>query len=832
MNDETKQLYKSYRAAMMTGNLDAAYQQIQNVYEIDPNDDNALAEIIKHQERILSDFTPELQQALSDHNEEQILALLQDIDQLATPHLRAANIPCYHEAKSAEKEIILNEKKALANKLLEELDPTSSQWDIVETHINTIKELLDSYDFKLDTQELKKYTELQYSLKKHNSEVADKQYFDQTLQQLLKIAIEVETISLTNQELPQAQLNQEQEQFIRLWKRIENKKYPIKDADMARLQSATQFYEDAILDYKKAKRTKRVLITSLIIIAFTIASLFGFGYTQADSYSSELQQLQAKGQTQAATKLIAQLEEEHSSLLRFPMLESQVLNTQAWLDKSLKEYEQFEDRLTSLEKNFSELSMSSCALRISGIEASLSKLPQDLKDKDKQKLHEIQNKHQIRVAQARSESLNESNKTLLSLQREIEEIQEQKLSIKELNQASKKLLEILDSKLLEMEANQEVLNIPASTMSQMKELQKTLEKKKSDTQTLLELPTRLATVESLPEFKAAMNTLSDNQTPIGHAAYQLIQRYPSLPMCLSAMFLQGHLSTADAFFQNPSLHLPYPEQASADDLRMLREVSSYKGWVDAYKVQQSKEPRTLWSTKPVDIPKDADWLIALYASPPPFVGRAKNQELSGKSFLSCSLIAVAALPDKVRFFRFLNEKTGYYQESLLYTLPAIAAFQQQGNNALALAYLWKQLANMIQARPREHGAPLSPSLQADLNSFKQTEAETKFPLKSGCWWNTSADAQSAQNTWSKWMQTHSGSTYVKEAKDTLVLMKQISLLGPKVIGYIDAEGQAVLNTQMKSTNPSWYINAKTEKLSPFNPDQAIETVPFSPILSY
>lgn len=139
---------------------------------------------------------------------------------------------------------------------------------------------------------------------------------------------------------------------------------------------------------------------------------------------------------------------------------------------------------------------------------------------------------------------------------------------------------------------------------------------------------------------------------------------------------------------------------------------------------------------------------------------------------------------------------------------------------------------MIQARPREHGAQLSPSLQADLTSFKQTEAETKFPLKSGCWWNTSADAQSAQNTWNKWMDTHSGSTYVKEAKDTLVLMKQISLLGPKVIGYIDAQGKAVLNTQMKSTNPSWYINAKTEKLSPFNPNQTIETVPFSPILSY
>lgn len=162
-------------------------------------------------------------------------------------------------------------------------------------------------------------------------------------------------------------------------------------------------------------------------------------------------------------------------------------------------------------------------------------------------------------------------------------------------------------------------------------------------------------------------------------------------------------------------------------------------------------------------------------------------------------------------------------------LGRITAVQNKLCPALAKAYLYHTLLELIRLHrtPEIMGLRFSPTLQADIESFRKLVARCPLPLSVTAWLQHSAEQREAEKLWEQWFDAHRNRDYALEMSRNLsrILREQ-----PRYLGYVGAEGAAILCDPLPPrTRIRYYSGGKLITGSAGEPLSSPDTL--SPILA-
>jgi hypothetical protein len=174
----------------------------------------------------------------------------------------------------------------------------------------------------------------------------------------------------------------------------------------------------------------------------------------------------------------------------------------------------------------------------------------------------------------------------------------------------------------------------------------------------------------------------------------------------------------------------------------------------------------------------------------------------------------------------IDASTGLYQSSLLPALEEIN--QDRRANPLFRAYLFAQICQVMDAQPAQWGAVWSATLardRAELNRLGATQ------IQSGDWMIPAKVAQRGPDLIAHFERTALHS-YSREAAFFKRLLPKVIDTGALVVGYVNAEGEAVLNETL-TPRPAWGF-ASTSKPAEIvlNHRSARKPIPFSPLFVF
>lgn len=188
--------------------------------------------------------------------------------------------------------------------------------------------------------------------------------------------------------------------------------------------------------------------------------------------------------------------------------------------------------------------------------------------------------------------------------------------------------------------------------------------------------------------------------------------------------------------------------------------------------------------------------------------------------------------DRAGLNRLIDSNTGQYQASLLDALDTIN--QDRRASPLFRAWLFMNICEMIDAQPTQWGAIWTPSLAPDRANLEHLGARQ---INSGDWFVPAANAQraAALNAHFDRAALHS---YSRQSAFYRRLLPKAAQSGLRVIGYINANGEPILN-DTRAYNSVWTLTALNQPpqiiFQSIGPNQRprplMQAMPYSPLFT-
>jgi hypothetical protein len=191
------------------------------------------------------------------------------------------------------------------------------------------------------------------------------------------------------------------------------------------------------------------------------------------------------------------------------------------------------------------------------------------------------------------------------------------------------------------------------------------------------------------------------------------------------------------------------------------------------------------------------------------------------------------LYERAGLSRLIDANSGKYQVSLLQSLDEIN--QDRRASPLFRAWLFLQICRMIDAQPLQWGAIWSPAYATDRADLERLGARE---IQSGDWFVPAANARRAAALYAHFDHAALHS-YSRQSTFFKRLLPQAAEAGLRVIGYINANGEPVIN-DTRAFNSVYAIVAPNEspqmifdRISPNSRARPLtQALPFSPLLVF
>lgn len=153
----------------------------------------------------------------------------------------------------------------------------------------------------------------------------------------------------------------------------------------------------------------------------------------------------------------------------------------------------------------------------------------------------------------------------------------------------------------------------------------------------------------------------------------------------------------------------------------------------------------------------------------------------------------------------ISRESFFLKANLPDLLARITAIHDKECPALAKAYVFHTVMEVMKLhnkKPDILGLRYSPTLQADLKSFRLVGTRCKMPLSASCWLSRTNETLEAEAIYGQWFDAHADRRYPEEMSRNLA---RILRTRARYVGYVDAQGQPRYREPLADGTTLWYI---------------------------
>lgn len=269
---------------------------------------------------------------------------------------------------------------------------------------------------------------------------------------------------------------------------------------------------------------------------------------------------------------------------------------------------------------------------------------------------------------------------------------------------------------------------------------------------------------------------------------------PGLLQNAQGALMDGQPSFSPAFPAKPEqLHRLRELQTNSALFTKLYELTNTADGLHAYseELPQLKYGRACFNRSSLDPERDVEENKAVEWQNPNMVGY--------RTLDPRSLSKAIGLDNKVPFSSSLN---------LPKALTQVLQHEQASVPALAKAYVFHHLlqVNALFSPSLLNGLRFAPEMRSVVESFEKLRQECQVELDGNCWLRHTEAHAIAEIKYARWFKKHRKVDFVAELRKNLKPLLRVS---PRFCGYINENGEAVLNETVEQNQLIWYLSDGT-----------------------
>ena len=342
-------LYKDYRAAVTSRDDIKALHIIRSIVRLNSDDANARSELTRIENKLYQLKLQELRGALSQRNENAILADVAELERLATP-AKLAELPEYARAGELRREVARREAIATADRLVDTLDEErqAQAWRMVGDILARLRSLQAEHGFGLQEKQAAKCAEMQQYFDAQRAAADEAARFERALATVSGLAENFDRRLLSRDTLTCEEAQHLQGEFSLRWKEVEKFQRPVPEVYLERVRSTAGAMRGECGRLQRARRLKIVGVSALAVLALALGTTLAIVALRVQDYANS-DRCARCGQVTAAEKMAADLRAQHAFQPGRPKLAARAGEVDHWTQEQRARLADIENRLADLE---------------------------------------------------------------------------------------------------------------------------------------------------------------------------------------------------------------------------------------------------------------------------------------------------------------------------------------------------------------------------------------------------------------------------------------------------------------------------------------------------
>lgn len=810
--EQTKALYKQFRAAMAARDDTSALDTIRTIASLDSADLDAAKELTRLERKRREDLLKAISMALASGDDGETISLLEQGRKLGMP-----------DSRDLEGAIAV-ERRVLTQKAREEIAgiiPTLSEleqlgrWQQCGERATRVKALCSAYHIELPGADSALVAVAMAHFDSCRQEALHRARFKESAAALSDCADRIQSGEKSSSKKT---LDDVEEQRLQLKKAYEKAKeflLPIPDALVTRVGQVASDLDSEILRLRTRRKVRNISLatcSALLLLALVVG---GYFVLRAGQLASELRNFVSEGKSIPLRKLSEQIEEQHSAYLAVPTLKSALLEANAWLEGVTAKTTAAESSLVRArslaEEEFANSTPEEAAAIFDQANKAVDQLPGDLGETMRPQLAEAENKLSIWLASMRDGRV-VAAKAKIQQSRELAAKVDASVTGDELREALTPFASSVEELIESTESQVEQMRLPAGVKADISDLVAKLEQAMALLESHNAAMASLAVAASAEEYAAAIKSLAEVQmprSPLVKAAQNLATKKLDEHQFLGAMVLPSAPEVWTAIKGAQDLgSAPQPQatrESEVDRLRELLNSENIAGVHEATLQDRDGAPsassgRKIFIRGKMNITQPGDGVTrasgtiydpALSGGKLNFEPRTFNYTYtaatsmqSGQRIDKQTESDASQAMQKFGLETLVNADGSKYQQNILAMMDKVAAARSAP--PLVKAYVLQELAAILRLRPNEWGLVWVPALDEHLQEMKRLAGGS---LESGDWMVPIKTSKIQELT--DWFRRREGFSFMAQQAINRQLTKTALESGLIVCGYIGSDGALV-----------------------------------------
>jgi len=821
-SEQTKALYKRFRAAMATKDNVAALATISAIAGLDPTDADAGKELDRLQRKRCEDSLKSLRDALSNNDEAVVLSLLEDCQKLGitdAPEIGSA-LNVHHRvfAEKAKQEVA-GIIPTLANL------QTQGRWQQCGERASRVTSLESTYGLSLSAAESAAVASAANYFESCRQQAMYKVRFNEAVVALSDCTDRIQRNEKTSARKSSDTIEEERLQLKKAYQKTKDFALPLNEKLVERVGQVASNLDSEIERLKRARKVRNLAVGTALVLSLTFLGVGGYFFFDASQHASQIRTLVSDRKAQPLRDLIREVEGRSSAQLSVPSLKSALLEAKAWLEGVSAQESAAETAVAkALElaaAEFSDKRPEEASAVFRQATEAIDKLPSDLAGRVKSRLTEAEGKLTIWLGAMRDGRVGAAKKRIEEARGFLANIDAAD-NVENLKLAFGPAAAVVES-LLEAAGSQvEQMKLPTAMEAEISDMTARVER----------------TADALRAYEAALSALSSAKTTEDYASgvEQMSQvELPRLPEIRAAQLMAIKKMDAHQLLgimllpSAPEVWVPIKERPAdlekapqptvprKPELDRLRDLINNENLVGIYEAtiqdydQSSK--RKIFAQSKLNVSEHGESITSSSGKvydPALSSNQVKFQDQvfahigtqTGKRVVEQKESDAWRFMQELELKQLLKESKYNEDVNILAVMDKVAASRDAP--ALVKAFVLQELAAVAKARTNEWGLAWVPFLDADLEQIRKLAGGK---IESGDW--MIPGKSSTNQKLASWFKERGELSYFAQQTMNMKLAKSALEAGLVICGYVGADGKFVETNKASRRNADilWGLDA-------------------------
>ena len=810
--EQTKALYKQFRAAMASRNDASALDTIRTIASLDPADVDAAKELARLERKLSEDLLKALGVALTNGNEEEVLALLEQCQRLGL-----SGAPEMGAALDVQKKVFASKAAQEIAQILPALADLQNQgrWQQCGERAARVNSLSATYGLVLPAAESASVAGALAYFESCRNESMQKARFKESLSSLADCA---DRTRAGDRPALKHSLDEVQEHRLRLKKAYEKSKefmQPMPDALVAKVSQVASELDAEIERLTKGRRVRNVSLAAGLALLLTALVVGGYFFVRAGQFAGELRSLMAESKAIPLRERVAELKSGNAIYMSMSSLKLAILEAEAWLDGISAKTELANSALAKArslsENSFASSTPDEASAVFEQARKAIEQLPKDIVATMMPQFVEAENRLSIWLATMRDEKV-VGAKAKIHQTRELAAKVESAATGEEMREAVAALTASVEGLLAAANSQVEQLNLPEAMKAEVAELVAKQETAADVLDAYDSALKGLSAATSLGDYSAAIEKLSQVPLPrsqVVKSAQLIATKKVDAHQFLGAMILPGSPEVWAAVKDPQDLLAgKQPALTRESEVERLRELINNDDIAGIHEavVQDRDGPpssyreRRIFIRGRMEVSQPGDGVTratGIVYDPALSPGRLHFEEKTFEHVYTASTSMQrgqrvdkqketegSAALQRLGLEALVSSDGSKYRQNILQTIDKV--MRAQNIPPLVKGFAIQELAAIARARPNEWGLAWVPAFELKSDEIKSL---TGGKIDSGDWMVPTKSQ--AGNGLAEWFKKQEDFSFGTQQSINRQLAKSALEAGLVVCGYIGPEGNLV-----------------------------------------